>query len=191
MKKVLIINGHPNESSLNRAITESFSKGSIDAGNDVRIIHLSELQFDPNLHFGYSQRLDLEPDILLAQEQILWCDHLVVVHPVWWGGMPALLKGFIDRALLPKFAFQYRENSVWWDKLLAGRTAEILYTIDQPIFYYKWFNGAPGIKQLKRMILQFCGFKVKRVTGFQQVRYANAERISEWLRKAEKLGGKV
>lgn len=186
--KTLIINGHPNPDSLNRALVHAYEKGAVAAGKDVKVLHLSELEFGLNLKYGYQKRTELEPDLLSAQELILWCEHLVIVHPVWWGGLPALLKGFFDRAFLPKFAFSYRENSVWWDKLLAGRTAEILYTIDQPILYYKLVNGAPGLKQLKRMILEFCGFKVKRVTGFPNVRYSTPKKRAGWITKVEQLG---
>jgi putative NADPH-quinone reductase len=185
--KVLIINGHPHAESLNTSIAQAYMNGAKEK-HDVKVLSLHELDFDPNLKFGYQQRMELEPDLVKAQELILWCDHLVVVHPVWWGGLPAILKGFFDRAFLPKFAFQYRENSVWWDKLLEGRSAEIIYTIDQPIFYYRLFNGAPGLKQLKKMTLEFCGFKVKRTTGLQQVRYATPEKIGSWLKKIENLG---
>jgi NAD(P)H dehydrogenase (quinone) len=190
MKKILIINGHPNPDSFNRALVEAYEKGALSAGKEVKLLHLSELDFNLNLQGGYQRRTELEPDLLNAQELVLWCEHLVVVHPVWWGGLPALLKGFFDRTFLPKFAFSYKENSVWWNKLLAGRTAEIIYTIDQPIWYYKLINGAPGLKQLKKMILEFCGFKVKRVTGLPNIRYSTPEKRAGWLTKAEILGKK-
>lgn len=191
MKKILIINGNPNPSSLNQAMVAAFEKGASSVKHEVKVLHLNEMNFDLNLHFGYQQRTELEADLVDAQQWVKWCDHLVVIHPVWWGGLPALLKGFFDRAFLPKFAFQYRPNSVWWDKLMAGKTAEIIYTIDQPIWYYKLINGAPGLKQLKRMILQFCGFKVNRVTGFANVRYSSPEKRKDWLNKVEVLGSKV
>lgn len=190
MKKILVINGHPNPDAFNKALAETFVSGATRSGNEVRVLHLSEMEFNPNLNFGYQKRTELEPDLVNAQELLLWCEHLVIVHPVWWGGLPAILKGFIDRTFLPKFAFKYRENSVWWDRLLSGRSAEILYTIDQPIWYYKLINRAPGLKQLKKMILEFCGFNVKRVTGFPNVRYSTPERREQWLKKAYALGNK-
>ena len=58
------------------------------------------------------------------QQDILWADHLVFVYPNWWSTVPALLKGLIDRMFVPGFAFKYRENSPFWDKLLKGKTAE-------------------------------------------------------------------
>src|SRR5256885_16433644 len=71
----------------------------------------------------YRQDQPLEPDLQRAQADILWASHLAWAYPTWWGGLPALLKGFIDRIFLPGFAFKYRKGSVLWDRLLAGRTA--------------------------------------------------------------------
>lgn len=60
---------------------------------------------------------------------------MVWFHPVWWGGLPALTKGFIDRVFTPGFAFKYRENSVWWDKLLSGKTA-LFFRINRKAFVF-------------------------------------------------------
>lgn len=189
--KILVINGHPNPESFNHALADAFINGaSIDGKNEVRYLQLSNMEFNPNLSFGYSKRVELETDLLEVQEWVKWCEHLVIIHPIWWGGLPAQLKGLFDRAFLPGFAFKYREKGVLWDKLLAGRTAEILYTIDQPIWYYKLINGAPGLKQLKKMILSFCGFKVKRVTGFANVRFSTPDKRAKWLERASQLGNK-
>src|SRR5688572_23769632 len=116
MRKIVLINGHPNPASLNFALAAAYKNGAEGAGNEVKEIVIADLQFEPNLRYGYQKRMDLEADLLEAWEKILWADHLVWVHPVWWGGMPALMKGFIDRLFLPGMAFRYRPNSVWWDK---------------------------------------------------------------------------
>ena len=117
MKKIVVINGHPDKNSFNSAIAHSYIKSASDAGSEVRYIAIGEMDFNPNLQFGYQKRTELEPDLLEAWEKIKKADHLVWIHPVWWGGLPAIAKGFIDRLFLPGMAFQYRENSVWWDKL--------------------------------------------------------------------------
>ncbi|MGN5855624.1 NAD(P)H-dependent oxidoreductase, partial [Pseudomonas aeruginosa] len=59
----------------------------------VRELKLGEVAYDPILHEGYEQRQVLEPDLLDAQRQIHWAEHLVIVYPVWWGGLPALVRG--------------------------------------------------------------------------------------------------
>lgn len=190
MKKILIINGHPNPQSFNFALAESYRKGAIDSGTEVKEIVISALNFNPNLAHGYQKRTELEPDLIDAWEKIKWADHLVWIHPVWWGGMPAITKGFIDRVFLPGFAFQYRENSVWWDKLLKGKTAHIITTIDQPSWYYRWVYGRPSVNQLRKSTLEFCGIKPVKVTYIGIVKQATAEKREKWLQLVFKLGVK-
>ena len=116
-KKILIINGHPFKESLNFALAEAYKKGAAESGAEIKEINIADLQFNPNLQYGYRKRTELEPDLLESWEKIKWAEHLVFVFPIWWGGMPAMLKGFFDRLFLPGFAFQYRENSVWRENL--------------------------------------------------------------------------
>lgn len=188
MKKVLIINGHPNKESFNFALAEAYTKGAVQAGAEVKEIIIRELQFNPNLQSGYQKRTELEPDLLDAWEKIKWAEHLVWVHPVWWGGLPAITKGFIDRLFLPGFAFQYRENSVWWDKLLSGKTAHIITTLDQPGWYYRLMFGKPSVNQLKKSTLEFCGVKPVKVTLLGPIKSSNDGIRKNWLKKVEQLG---
>lgn len=188
MKKILIINGHPNEDSLNFAITESYKNGALKSEAVVKEIIISALHFNPNLQYGYRKRMELEPDLTDAWQKILWADHLVWVHPVWWGGLPAITKGFIDRLFLPGLAFRYRENSVWWDKLLTGKTAHIITTIDQPSLYYRLFFGRPSVNQLKKSVLEFCGVKPVKVTYVGIVKTSDEKLRQKWLKKIEKIG---
>ena len=191
MKKILVINGHPYEESLNAGLAEAYKKGAKTRGAEVKEILIRDLTFNPNLQFAYRKRTELEPDLLEAQEKIKWAEHLVWVHPVWWGGLPAITKGFIDRVFLPGFAFQYKKNSLWWDKLLKGKTAHIITTLDQPSWYYWLVYGKPSVNQLKKSTLEFCGIKPVKVSYIGIVKTASPEIIEKWLEKIEKLGEKL
>jgi NAD(P)H dehydrogenase (quinone) len=188
MKKILIINGHPNSESFNFAIAEAYKKGVIKSGAPVETITIAELKFNPNLKFGYQKRTELEPNLVNAWNKIQNANHLVWIHPVWWGGLPAITKGFIDRLFLPGMAFQYRENSVWWDKLLKGKTAHIITTLDQPGWYYRLVYARPSVNQLKKCILEFCGIKPVKVTYIGIVKTANEAQREKWLQKIHDLG---
>ncbi|MGX5686748.1 NAD(P)H-dependent oxidoreductase [Chryseobacterium cucumeris] len=190
MKKIAIINGHPNKDSFNFGLAEAYRLGASETGAEVREIVIRDLNFNPNLQFGYQKRMELEPDLLKAWEIIQWADHLVWVHPVWWGGFPALMKGFIDRLFLPGMAYKYRENSVWWDKLLKGKTAHIITTLDQPGWYYRLFFGRPSVNQLRKSILEYCGVKPVKVTYVGIIRNSKDEQRTQWLRKVKELGKK-
>lgn len=191
MKKILIINGHPNHQSLNFALAAAYRKGAVRAGAEVKEIIIRDLKFDPNLQHGYQKRTELEPDLLDAWNKIQWADHLVWIHPVWWGGLPAITKGFIDRLFLPGFAFQYRDNSVWWDKLLKGKTAHILTTLDQPTWYYGLIFGKPSVNQLKKSTLEFCGVKPVKVSYFGPVKSSDEKQRHLWLTSVENAGMKL
>lgn len=191
MKNILIINGHPNKDSFNFALAKAYKKGAMSSGAVVKEIIIRELTFNPNLQFGYQKRMELEPDLLIAWEKIEWANHLVWLHPVWWGGLPAITKGFIDRVFLPGKAFKYRESSVWWDKLLKGKTAHIITTLDQPSIYYWIVFGRPSVNQLKKTVLEFCGIKPVSVTYVQPIRDSKIEFRTKWLAKAEVMGKKL
>ncbi|MFN8671873.1 MAG: NAD(P)H-dependent oxidoreductase [Candidatus Sericytochromatia bacterium] len=188
MKKILIINGNPNIDSLTSALAEAYKKGALETGAVVEEIKIGELKFNPNLENGYKKRMDLEPDLLEAFEKIKKADHLVWVHPVWWGGLPALMKGFIDRLFLPNLTFRYKENSVWWDKLLTGKTARIIATMDTPNIYYRFVYARPSINQLKKCVLEFCGVSPVKVTSFDNIRYADSKKIEKILNQVNLLG---
>jgi NAD(P)H dehydrogenase (quinone) len=187
MQKVLIINGHPNKKSLCNGITEAYYQGSSSAGNEVEVIHLSELNFSLNLSYGYSQRTELESDLIMAQQKITWANHIVIIHPVWWGGVPALLKGFFDRVLLPGFAFKYRENGQLWDKLLTDKTGHLIYTTDTPVWLYRYFFMAPSVNQVKKRVMHFFGITPVKVTAIAPIRKSTQKFREHWLAKIEQL----
>lgn len=188
MKKVLVINGHPDKESFNFGLSASYKKGVEKSGAEVKEINIRELNFDPNLQFGYRKRTELEPDLLDAQEKLKWADHLVWIYPVWWGSVPAMMKGFLDRVLLPGFAFKKREGSLWWDKFFKGKTARIICTLDQPSWYYKWVYGAPSSKALKKLTLNYIGVSKVRITTIGPIRLSKDSFRAKWLQKVEKLG---
>lgn len=186
-KNVTIILGHPDASSYCGSLADTYADAARRAGHDVRLFRLGDIAFDPVLHHGYHQRQELEPGLLELREAITWARHLVFVYPVWWGSMPALLKGFFDRTFLPGYAFKYRDNSPFWDKLLAGRSADVITTMDTPPWYYRFIYTRPGHHQIRKTILEFSGITPVRITSLGPVRYATQEKREQWRRKVEKL----
>jgi NAD(P)H dehydrogenase (quinone) len=120
MKQVLIINGHPDKQSYNYALSEAYLKGASKTDSMLTQINIADLDFNPNLAFGYRKRIELEPDLLEAVEKIKKADHIVWVFPMWWCGYPALMKGFIDRTFLPGIAFETTKEKAIPKKLLKG-----------------------------------------------------------------------
>ena len=184
---IYILLAHPESDSFNGQIAETYYRAALAKGHNVRIQKLGEMHFDPILRKGMDEQ-DMEPDLLVARENILWCNRWVVVFPMWWGSVPALFKGFIDRAMTSGFAFRYRENSAMWDKLLKGRSGEIIATCDAPAFWVRavYFNS--DIHTVKQATMNYCGISPVKVTRIPMVRSASPEKRLKILRK---IAGKV
>lgn len=187
-KRVLVILGHPSEASLCSAIANAYLKGAQAAEHEVRFLSLGKLKFDPILRDGYNTIQALEPDLLAAQESIAWAEHLVFVYPIWWGSIPAILKGFFDRIFLPGFAFKFRKDALIVDGLLRQRTAHLIATMDTPPWYYQLVYRMPGHNQMKRTILEFCGIKPVKINSFGPVKNSNASTRQKWLTTAYEFG---
>lgn len=187
-KRILVILGHPANSSFCGALAQSYIEGAKAAGNEVRLISLGSLAFDPVLHNGYATVQDLEPDLVNAQAAITWAQHIVFAYPIWWGAMPALLKGFIDRVFLPGFAFKYRAGSAFWDRLLSGRSAHLLVTMDTPPWYFRWVYRMPGHNQMKRTILEFSGIKPVTISNFGPIKNSSPQQREKWLAQVNAHG---
>ncbi|WP_299315955.1 NAD(P)H-dependent oxidoreductase [uncultured Aquimarina sp.] len=190
MKKTLIINGHPDKESFNYALSDAYKKGAISSGTDIKEINIRELNFNPNLQFGYRKRMELEPDLIAAQEKLIWANHIVWVYPVWWSSVPAIMKGFLDRILLPGFAFKKKENSLLADKCLTGKSARIICTLDQPPWYYSLVYKSPSHNAIKKGTLHYIGVKKVRIITIGPIRLSKEKFRTKWLNKVEKLGQK-
>ena len=186
-KRVLVILGHPSGESFCGALTGCYVEAAKKAGHEVRVLWLGALNFDPVLRAGYRGAQTLEPDLLNAQADITWAQHLVFIYPIWWGGIPALMKGFFDRVFLPGFAFQYRTGKAFPDPLLKGRTAHLVVTMDTPPWYYRWVYRMPGIHQVRKTTLQFCGIKPLKTLTFGPLLGSSERQRNGWLKQVQRL----
>jgi putative NADPH-quinone reductase/1,4-dihydroxy-2-naphthoate octaprenyltransferase len=186
--KVLVVLGHPRPGSLCAALADAYVAGAESAGAEVRRVSLAELAFEPNVLVPSPRDQALEPGIADAVRLVAWAEHLVFVFPTWWGTMPACLKGFLDRVLMPGFAFADRDDEEGWDKLLVGKTAHLLTTMDTPPWVYRWIYRAPGLNAISRATLGFCGVGPVRGTIFGPVKPATAARRAEWIEQARRHG---
>ena len=166
MKNILIINGRPDKESFNYALSDAYLKGASKTNANITQINIGELDFSPNLAYGYRKRCELEPDLVDSIEKIKVADHIVWVFPMWWYGYPALMKGFIDRIFLPGITYQPVEGKPFPKKLLKGKTARIIITSDTPKWYNSLIMKNPTINQFKKGTLQFCGINPVKVTYY-------------------------
>jgi len=185
-KKIFILMGNPDkEGTLSSQLADVYEREARAAGHEVRRANLGDLAFDPILHKGYKVIQELEPDLKKTQEDMKWADHFVLIYPLWWAGMPALLKGLFDRMWIPRFAFHFWENGLGWDKLLKGKTARvIILSKNWPVierFLFGDFKNEVG-----KALLGFAGYKV-RMTEFGDSETPSASRKEGLLRKVATL----
>jgi len=187
-RKILVLDGHPDAGSLCAALAARYAAGAEASGHDVRRLTIRDLAFDPVLHFGYRLPQEPEPDLVAAQNLIRWCEHLVIVTPLWWAGLPAPFKAFVDRAFLRGFSHAFNPAKRRPDKLLTGRSATVLYTQGAPFFYSLLFVGDAFWKMLGRGVLGFCGFAPVRRVCFDNIKGRRPEAYAKILDRAAELG---
>ena len=189
MKKIFVLLGHPDTESMCCEFADSYAAGARKAGHEVRRSNLGDMVFDPILHKGYKVIQQLEPDLLKFQEDVKWCEHLVIVYPSWWSTMPALLKGLFDRAWLPCFAYKFLPSGIGWQRLLKGRTARVFVTSDAHPLLARFLFG-DNTNEIQDGILWFAGIsaKMKKCGPMKNI---SPERKAKWIEKFVFWGSKV
>ncbi|MDM1047660.1 NAD(P)H-dependent oxidoreductase [Sphingobacterium hotanense] len=185
--KVLVILGHPRSDSYCSALADAYTRGAQAAGAEVQFLRLSDLDFELNVLVPSPQHQFTEPDIVKAKELIKWADHLVFVYPTWWGNMPALMKGFVDRVFVPGFAF-YEIQPDAFEKLLKPRTAQLIITMDTPVLIDRIINGAPSRRSMENATLKFCGVSPVRKMLLSPIKHSTQQQKDLWLEKVYQQG---
>jgi NAD(P)H dehydrogenase (quinone) len=191
MARILVLDGHPAAASLCRSLALGYADAAREAGHELRITHLRDLDFDMDFGLaGYATTKPLEPSLERFLDDLAWCSHFTLVLPMWWGGLPAKLKGLIDRSFLPGRAFDTR-NPGWMGMprpMLTGRTARVVITSDTPSIFLRLAYRNALIWQLRGQILHFVGLRPARFTLFAQASQAKPEQVRGWLERVKRLG---
>lgn len=189
-KKILLILGHPSKNSFCNALIDAYKKGAESNGAECKTLYLSQLDFNVNLADGYKTNaaMQLEDDLTASQDLLKWADHVVMAYPNWWGFMPAIAKGFIDRVLLPGFAFKHQPGKIFPEKLLKGRSMRLLVTMDTPKWWFYLIYRASQYQILKNIVFGYVGFGPIRFSTFGFIRKSTAKLRESWLKKVEQLG---
>ncbi len=187
-KKIFILLGHPDSDTLSGKLASAYETGALAGGHEVRRMNVGDMQFDPILHHGYKVIQPLEPDLKTFQENVTWCDHFVIVHPNWWSGVPAILKGLIDRAWTPGFAYNfYKDGRLGWVKRLKGKSARVIIPANTHPFMTRLFFGE-FTNSIARATLSFSGISPVRVKVFSPSEKASPTRVGWWLRRVKNWG---
>jgi|APSaa5957512622_1039677.scaffolds.fasta_scaffold80475_2 NAD(P)H dehydrogenase (quinone) len=155
--KVLVVYSHPGYEGHNSAILQAVEKKLDSMEGEYEVLDLYKMEFDPVLReseFGSPSK-----GILEIQGKIKNSDLIMFIYPVWWGSMPAMMKGFIDRVFSRGFAFKYDENGKPVG-LLKGKRAIVFMTSGAPLSMLRLTLNIPK-KLIHFGTLFFCGIKTK------------------------------
>jgi putative NADPH-quinone reductase len=187
--RVLIIQGHPDRCAWHfcHALADAYAEGARSAGHAVEWIDIGMLDFAFLRSQEEWQHATLPPALAEAQAAIKRADHLVIVYPLWLGGMPAALKGFLEQVMRPGFAVPADRPSLS-ARLLAGRSARVVVTMGMPAVVYRWYFFAHGLRLLKRNILGLIGIAPVRDAVVGSVENLTRKQRIVWLRRLRSWG---
>ncbi|MEJ8850680.1 NAD(P)H-dependent oxidoreductase [Variovorax rhizosphaerae] len=187
--RVLIIQGHPDRCAWHfcHALADAYAEGARSAGHAVEWIDIGMLDFAFLRSQEEWQHARLPPALADAQAAITRADHLVIIYPLWLGGMPAALKGFLEQVMRPGFAVPADRPSLR-AKLLAGRSARVVVTMGMPAVVYRWYFFAHGLRLLKRNILGLIGIAPVRDAVVGSVENLTRKQRIVWLRRLRSWG---
>lgn len=184
--KILVIYAYPNHTGFSASVLQTVRENVRDQ-HQVKVLDLYQEAFDPSLVFDKQQRrrdLAAAEDTKKYRELLEWSEQLILIFPIWWSGMPAILKGFIDRVFAKGFAYEYK--GLLPVGLLKGRKAWIITSHDTPKPYARFFQQDYG-RVLKRQVLGMCGIKPVKLTEIAYLRGSTAEKREKYLRKLAKM----
>jgi NAD(P)H dehydrogenase (quinone) len=191
MRKVLVVYCHPNPKSFTRAVLQALEAGLASGGAAVERVDLHADAFDPVLVVDEHRRrrdLDQVEDTRRYRELLAWCDLVAFVYPLWWGGFPAMMKGFVDRVMVSGLAYSFAgrpKAAVLPTGLLRDKEAHLFYTLDAPRLV-AWLDL--GYASAYATIFKYCGFRLVRRHYLAGLKHTtHAQRVA-WLREVEQRG---
>jgi putative NADPH-quinone reductase len=187
---VLIIDGHPDPSAerLVHALAEAYRQGAEQAGHEVRIVRVADLDFPLLRSQSDYERGEPVADVLQCQHLMEWATHVVIFYPLWLGSMPAMLKALLEQTMRPGFAFSTKQLGRWRVKFMSGKSARIVVTMGMPALLYRWYFRAHSLRSLQRNILKFVGFRRVRSTIIGSAGSMSRTQREDWLKSVRSLG---
>jgi putative NADPH-quinone reductase len=188
-RRIVIIQGHPDpaDGHLCHALAEAYAAGAREAGHAVETLTAAALRLPP-LETKEAFEAEPPPEVAQVHELIGAANHLVIVFPLWLGGMPAVLKAFLEQVFRPRFMLLDPGRGWGGARRLKGVSARVVVTMGMPAFVYRWWFLAHGVKALTGGILGFGGIGPVRTSYLGMVEAAGEATRARWLAEMRRLG---
>lgn len=187
-ERILIIDGHPDPDRrrYGHALAETYAEGARATGKHVRLIAIADSDV-PMLRTAAA--FAAPPDdavVLRAREDLLWCDHLVLVFPLWLGGAPSLLRAFLEQAA--RGGFMADTGGTGIRPRLKGRSGRVIVTMGMPALIYRLMFHEHGVSNIIQGVLGFAGIGPIRHTLFGAVEAVKPVELARRLDRVRALG---
>lgn len=188
MMKATIVFAHPWHGSFNKAILDTVIK-KLDANSKYyQIIDLNKDNFNPVLQEKdlalYSKGTTTDKLVLNYQELLKETSELIFIFPVWWYGIPAILKGFVDKVMLKDFSYVETKYGLKGLLIHINKTT-VITTSEYPTWYLKFLSGNPIQGIFIKQTLKGVGIKNVKWLNSDYTTLGKKEKRVNFLRKVE------
>ena len=194
--QVLVVHAHPSRASFSRALCDVTVNALERAGHEVNAVSLYDEDFDPRM--TAEERIAYHTDQPIVSGHV--ADHadlvraaeaLVFVFPTWWFGLPAMLKGWLDRVLVPGVAFDFDDAGRVVPAMQHVRRIVAITTYGASRWRVAVMNDA-GRRTLLRALRVACGRRTRRTwIGLYRMDAAGERRRTAFLDRVDKRMGRL
>lgn len=200
--KTLVVFNHPYSGSYCSAILESVKQSLKESGQPYDLIHLDNDGFNPVMSaaelaaftkvrtLGEEALKDLDEQTLSYAKRLQEAEHLVLIFPVWWELMPALMKGFIDKLIFPAIAYGYTKRGMMRTTLTKLQRVTIISTMNTPGFIYRFIFGNALKGALIMGTFRKIGCKNVKWISLTKVKSVTQKKREKWLSDIRKYFAK-
>jgi NAD(P)H dehydrogenase (quinone) len=155
--KWLIVYAHPSSASYCASLLETLRQVGRSNGREPRVRDLYRTGFDPRLSHDelntYFSSLAESDERWELVEDLRWCEALTFLYPTWWYGMPAVMKGYVDRIFLPNYVLRLKQDHFGIVGLLNNiKSFSVVTTHGSPWWWMTMRMGNPGKRAVMRAI---------------------------------------
>jgi len=189
--QVVVVLAHPNSDSFSHAIADRACAGLRGAGHEVQVLDLYAQGFRAAMslddHVAYhGDHPAIDPMVADHGALVLRAEALVFVYPTWWSSLPAILKGWLERVMVPGVAFVFNDNGKVRPGLTNVRRIVGISTYGSPRSYVRLINDN-GRRTLTRALRLNTGLRARTSwLGLYAIDSATAAQRSQFLDRVER-----
>jgi len=192
--KPLIIYAHPFNGSFCHAVKEKIIETLKEKGEEYNIIDLYADKFDPVMSGEdlrlYSKGETTDANVDKYLNLLSETNRIYLIFPVWWGVMPAILKGFFDKVFLPKRAYVPKKSGLMKAMFPQIKKAVIFNTLGGPKLYHNFILRFPIKRVVGNTTLKIIGVKKVEYIQFDSMKKSSDKLREKWLEQTADVVGK-